>query len=341
MNFSVLQDNCQKWDSILVIGRTFGQGDRKCHIIGMTMADEANLYLIETYEEPEPERRTGGKRTYRRLEKENLRHQGEGTSWLRCKSITIGGQKLEVAGGNVGSLGYEAENIRTIQMFLDMIRAGWEVPDWLRDEEWKGNHLWLVTLRLANVERLPEYAPGMPIVLSHDSYAISHIAEKTVTLQVGKGRSFSFTDHCGDEVWCHVNNVVLVNMWKHGEERFLDPRYREHFSEEEIQKMKEEFFQALEPNCPKGMCYLGVEYECSKDYALDFESKEHLKSCPTSHSGSASVVCMLWKPDHPYGEHGLPLRGNAIQEPFPPDTLKVPAELFSYQEKKEGWDEEG
>ena len=87
------------------------------------------------------------------------------------------------------------------------------------------------------------------------------------------------------------------------------------------------------------MCYIGIEYECSKEIQLQFYSKEFLKSVPETHGGSSTFLLMRVKPDKKIGTHGLPLRGCVIQTPVSPDTTIIPAELFSYLEKAEGWEE--
>ena len=47
MRFSWLESAVKKWKDILVIGRTIERDGKKYHIIGMTMGEEANLYIIE------------------------------------------------------------------------------------------------------------------------------------------------------------------------------------------------------------------------------------------------------------------------------------------------------
>lgn len=87
------------------------------------------------------------------------------------------------------------------------------------------------------------------------------------------------------------------------------------------------------------MCYIGIEYECSKDISLQFYSKEFLKSCPEERSGSAALFMMRLKPDKELGTHNLTLKGCVIQTAVPPDTSKIPAELFLYFEKVDAWEE--
>ena len=49
MKFSYLENAYRTWDDILVIGKTIERGNKKYHIIGMTLYSEAKLYIVEPY----------------------------------------------------------------------------------------------------------------------------------------------------------------------------------------------------------------------------------------------------------------------------------------------------
>ena len=339
MKFQYLEGFHKSWNDILVIGRTIEREGRKYHIVGMTLADEAKLYIIEPYSESEHyNHKTKGVRNQRKIMKE---HTDAEICYLHCSDIYLGDQRLQVRSGSGGSLKYSTENYEEIQLFFDMLRAGWKIPEWLKNEEW--DNLQMVTLVIEDMEKLPQYSPEMSVTIKHSPSAIRHIVEKTVTLNVGKNRSFSFVDSYGDEVKCYINNVTLIDVWKDTEEqlkqRLNDTKYTEQFSGEQLQEIKEHSYRALEQSCPKGMCYIGIEYECSKDLSLQFYSKEFLKSVPIAHKGSSTFLMMRLKPDREMGLHNLPLKGCVIQTAVSPDTIKIPAELFLYMEKVNGWEE--
>lgn len=48
------------------------------------------------------------------------------------------------------------------------------------------------------------------------------------------------------------------------EEQRNVPRLAERFSPEQLEEAKKHSYDALKQNCPKGMCYVGIEHECSK-----------------------------------------------------------------------------
>lgn len=331
MNFSFLEDFHTTWRDILVIGKTMERDSRKYHIVGMTLSHEARIYIIEPHVEPEVRKRKGIL-NQRSMLKEHEEHD---CCYLHCSDFCLGRQRLKVQSSTGGPL--NSDDYGTVQLFFDMMSAGWTIPEWLKDTDW--DKLQLLTLTMDNVEKLPEFTPEMPITITHGPIPLRHIVEKSVTLNVGKSRSFHFTDGYGDEVQCHINNVTLIDVWKDTEEQWNDPRLAERLSPEQLEQARKHSYDALKHNCPKGMCYVGIEYECSKDLNLTFYSKEYLQALPEIHEGSASFIAMCLKPDKKTGTHDLPLKGCVIQTPVPPDTVKISAELFMYFEMVKAWTE--
>lgn len=336
MQLSYLETIPYEWHRLLVIGKTIERDNEKYHIIGMSLGESASLYILEPFSEPDYLRRKQRAHCNHRARLKELEERRE--IYLHCSEIRLGDKSLKVQGGCGSPLTFAERDYRTICLFIEMMRAGWVVPDWLKEKDWE--HLQLVTLDIADIKRLPKYSPEMPITIKHRPDPIRHIIEKTVMLTVGKSRSFHFTGHDGDEVWCHINRVTLIDVWKDTEEQFNNPEYLKKVTPEQLQEVKKHCCEALEQSVPKGMCYIGIEYECTKDFSLQFYSKEHLRSYPETHSGSASLLMMRLKPDQKTGSHGLPLKGHVIQTVVSPDTVKVPAELFLYFEKTPEWVEE-
>ena len=108
----------------------------------------------------------------------------------------------------------------------------------------------------------------------------------------------------------------------------------QHISEKEFEEMKEQFFKILEENCPKGKCYIGIEYECTEaDINLKFYDREYLDQRPEAKEGSATAMLMRVKPDMELGSHGLKLYGDVIQKPLEKETKEIETELFSYSKR--------
>ena len=335
MNFAFLENFHQNWRDILVIGKTIERDNKKYHIVGMTLADEAKLYIIEPYTESDNSNKP--KKSVRSLGRTLREQEQKEYSYLHCSDFCFGDERLQVQGGQGGPLEYSTDDYGLIQVLFDMMSAGWTVPECLKDTDWSS--LQLVTLKIADLEKLPAYSPEMSITIKHRPDPVCHMLEKTVTLQVGKSRSFSFIDNYGDKVWCYINNVTLIDVWEDAEEQLKIAGQSGRFSPEQLQQAEKHTYDALEQNCPKGMCYVGVEYECSKELNLVFYSKQYLNSKPETLRGSATFFLMRLKPDKEIGTHNLPLKGCVIATPVSPDTVTVPAELFQYYEKGVEWTE--
>ena len=97
-------------------------------------------------------------------------------------------------------------------------------------------------------------------------------------------------------------------------------------------------YDTLEQCCPKGMYYIGIEYECSKNYDLVFHSKQYLKSRSEMRQGNVHFIMMHLKHNQETGTHDLPLKGCVIQTLVSSDTSKILAELFLYHERIYGMD---
>lgn len=85
------------------------------------------------------------------------------------------------------------ESCEKIKLFLEMMDAGWEILEWLKDEKW--DRLQFITLEIAHLKRLPKYSPDMPIMIKHGPVFEKHLLHriKSMTLEVGKPFSFQFT----------------------------------------------------------------------------------------------------------------------------------------------------
>ena len=210
MRFSFLKEACEAWDNLLVIGKTIERDTGNYHILGMTCGDATKLYVIEPYAVGAYARpkRTGA-RTHRRLEKE-LPEQV--FSYLHCSDFYLGQQRLCISGGTAQPMGDASQEYGMLQLFFAMLRAGWRIPPWLDCADW-GN-LQLVILEIAQQKELPRYSPEMQITIRHRASYVRHLLEKTVTLQVGKSRSFCFADEAHNPVQCYINAVTLIDPWK-------------------------------------------------------------------------------------------------------------------------------
>ena len=200
--------------------------------------------------------------------------------------------------------------------------------------------LQLVVLDLAAINTLPAYSQGMPIFLEHGVEWVRHTLGKTITLRVGQPRTFSFAVDNSGKAQCFIHRVWLIDVWESVEEQFRNLERLHTASGKDLQRAKSDCFQLLEETCPKGMCYVGVSYECSRDFSLQFYAKQYLASRPKAQTNHSDDLGMRIKLDQERGAHQLPLKACVIQTPVPATAQKIQAELLFYDEKKDAWTEQ-
>lgn len=325
MDFAALSKAHRTWRGILAFGRDATLKGTKCHVIGVTLEEEGELYLLERCGEGEPARRRGPK-NYRGLLKEAAEGQ---TGLLDCQEIVLGRQTLPITEASRSRIGHSDPDYGEIQVFFDFMSAGWKVPEWLKTADWET--LGLTVFKFSGKEGLPQYSAEMPITFRYRPAPARHIVEKTVAIPIGKSRNFRFQDHEGEWVDCYIDQARLLDVWKQAEETWKR-------AGETSPQMDQRFFKTLERCCPRGMYYTEIEYECGKDLELRFYSKEYLRSRPGGKNGNVGLAVFA-RPDREIGPHGLPLKTCVIDTPVHPDIERIDAELFCCYEKTEPWEE--
>lgn len=323
-----------QYDEIRVIGKDGHMSGKPYHIIGMTLKEKkAHLYVLELTERIS-ERGPWKEKTPRESMKESMEDDRNRSCFMHIREFRSGDKVYETAGATSGAI-EQGDFGEAYMLFYKMYKAGWSITEesLFIDIPWE-------RISLTNIEIRDEYE-NLP-VWGEQMEALIHLIpanvaiEKTVTLECGKPEEIEFTLKDGSTAMCYINKVELMDVWAEQEKKFADSAYREkmlqHMSEEEFEQMKKHFWSVLEEHCPKGKCYMTVEYECSENVSLYFYEKEYLDTLPKPHEGSASALLMSVKPKKETGEHGYKLRGSVIQKPLERDVKCLEAELFSYSE---------
>lgn len=89
--------------------------------------------------------------------------------------------------------------------------------------------------------------------------------------------------------------------------------------------MKREFMELLPQICPKGCVLPMIEYECDRDYQMQFYTTEYLKRAPKHHS---TALFFAMRPDTQIGPMGYKNRVcqlEAMEEGF---EGEISVELF-------------
>ena len=119
--------------------------------------------------------------------------------------------------------------------------------------------------------------------------------------------------------------------------RFDDVQYQEralqHVTREEFEEMKKMALTSIEAECPAGMGYFIVEYECTREnLSAQFFATTDLDRIPEPKNGATSMLMMGGRPDQETGPHGLRNCCAVVQYAVPVETKALDAELFMMME---------
>ena len=347
MNFEYFQMliNQAEYDEIKVIGKDVEKDGQTYHVLGMSLKDKkASLYVLEAtdylHRNKEEEERVApwirAERTHRESMKESMEEEREQSLFLHIREIRNGEKEVEIAGAQSGGL-MQNDYFEAYILFYRMSQAGWKMTSDspFYDVAWE-------YLSITNIEicgefesllEVPEWNEDTELV--YDTMPVRYPIEKPAFLECGKSLDIEFELEDSKKAVCYINKIELHDVWAEQEKHFADPAYRERvlqcMSGAAFEKMKEDFHKILEEHCPRGKCFMALEYECSEEnIGLHFYDKEYLDSVPKASSGSCSSLMMRNKPEKETGVHGLKLRGEMIQKPLDKDITTLDAELFSY-----------
>lgn len=337
MNFEELEQAEKKYDELIVIGKNIEKRNRIYHIAGMTRCGtQAVLYVLEQEDswretdeiQKKSEIPKASETQTEYTNRMSMKSHLQNNYFFDIEELKIGNSIYSAKTASSGCLGMN--NHEMLLLFSDMLRAGWKAQDspfWSVD--WDRLILTETTFEMIE-KKLPVWQGEISVKLHrrHKTYFV----EQPVCLTVGEESKIEFILEDRRKYICYINKVSPIDVWKEQEEQFQNPKYLEQMTEEEFEKMKQRFYSCLEQNCPKGMCYLGIEYECNIEGNIVFYDSAFLDTEQRVYSGSAASLMMLLKPDEPIGKHGYKNHGCIIQTPVPPDVQKLSAELFQFVE---------
>lgn len=330
------------WDQVQVIGRDVTYQKKPYHLLAVTKKEEnMHFYLLEMatknqmegWEEEDEEylQEYTGKDWRTKSNREQLIEslQSETSPFMNVEKIIVGGVELAVESISSGEC---IPGDETLILFSQMAAAGWSLSETspFYQLEWQQMAITKISFEGENRE-MPKFEGKIRVCFG--SSIQEFLTEQPFLAKVGEEQQFSFLSEQGKEITCYINSVQIYDIWKREQERFADEEYHqkmlEHMTEEEFTQMKDMFWQTLEETCPKGKCFMTVEYECSQDVTLMLYAKEYLDTIPEPMS-SASALFFGSKSSKESGSHGYPLHTSVIQYPVAPEVQELELELFSF-----------
>ncbi len=281
MNFEQLEQARTEYDEIMPVGRDVVKDGKRYHIIGMTRRRaEAFLYVIERQEPIIDERMK------KRLccQKGNIRYsnrddrivtQGPDSYFSGVSAIGIGKTRLETRSSTSGPMAFETGfDCRSALLLSEMMKVGWHLPSDSGFQTLDWQNVWLTELSFrTEVDTLPVWSEE-DISVTARRRGESFYIQEPILLTVGEEQEIPFTYGGDKKAVCYLNRVFVMDVWEGFEKMFQkqmqDPRLAQKMTKEEFDHYKEGFYRSLSENCPRGTCYLGIEYECTAQGALFF-----------------------------------------------------------------------
>ena len=141
--------------------------------------------------------------------------------------------------------------------------------------------------------------------------------------------------HLTGEAECtvYIHGISFFDAWEDAQTRFEDPRYTENFTQEQIAQCKRDLMDILPGICPRGCVLPVIEYECDRDYQMQFYSLEYLRHAPSHQSVSSFLMMHSDKETGPMGYRARACQLEAVPVGF---TGEIPVELFACYKMEAG-----
>lgn len=326
MTLLQLQDHLLQTREIRPIGRTVLVGEHACHAMGLALSEDGTLQLWVVHHDPDFRERGGLPHTAQ-TNRDQLRAVGESKTGVPLsvpvETVTIG--NLSFHTGQSESWPCDLDRFEVTTLLTRFLLSGWN-PAGIEDQSL--HELVLTALSLdGRFDAIPALEPGAPVRLSMREEPRRHLVEQPITLEVGGAypdKLFFTEQDTGRRRWAQINQVALCDMWAEMEELFADPRMKERASEEALARSRAQLEASLAQQCPRGLCYPAVEYECKAGLTLQFYTRRWLDA---PHKPSSHALLFRGEKGRT-GRLGLPLKSDLLQDPTPGGTAEVEAELF-------------
>lgn len=338
MNYVTFQSYMEafRMEEVSIIGKDIFLDGACIHVVGMGRKEEGTfLYLLE--EQPLSEENPVWKPDQTRRESMSDSADRYDGKALHINKVTTGGETFALQGGTGGNLA-QMEYAEAYFFFQQMMEKGWRLSEEspFYHLEWKC--MGIVTLHLRDsYEKLPVLTGEIERVTVGPTHK-SYIIQKPVRLERGKtGQLSFFLEEGGEEIVCYINQVDMMEPLAEERKRFADPQYQEralqHVTAEEFEQMKKMALESIGADCPEGMGYVTVEYECTREnLSAQFYATRYLDSIPEPKNGATAMLMMGGRPEQETGPHGFRNRCAVIQYAVPVATEALDAELFMMTE---------
>jgi len=331
MNIKDLQEDLSKLSEIFVVDKTVATDGGILHIMGVSYHENKLCLFTLQYDEIIADNIQRGeyeKLPKRILNRDNIIYPKYKTSpdFLGfVDEIFIGDHKFETRRSDTTRCSTRySEGIPTLLTFL---QKGWQG----KGIEYQNLDMLFMTIYEleGDYQSMPDLGCNPSFRFIRDSSYNKYLVEQPINLIIDGEYEDKiwFSDKLTEgKYWIQINNVSLYDPRVKMEKAFSHPSYTERFSPVEIEKLKSEY--EINEECPVGMGFIIIEYECEENITPKFHTSSWLESKYISKNSSRVIIV---RPEKQTGICGLKLRAIAIDDqPLPVNTKEVNVELASY-----------
>lgn len=302
MNIKEIRECLPRSEKEQLLNLSYRFGERYGIFVLLEQCD-GGIFLWEIYKDTEdhPERIRFVKPA--RTNRESLKGNLTRSTSPFIRSLRLGNLLLPVSsasGSNIGDECNRQEKICLISMLLKGAMLG-------ELEEEPLSSLKINRYRL-NLNEFPEITPESRLDASI-LFPVQNIpvrVNRRLKLSVGvykKPRIIKISRE--EEVTVYIHGIKLYDVWQEAETAFQDKQYAERFTQKELAQMKKQYLAMLPGVCPQGYMIPLIEYECDKDYQIQFYSSEYLRKKPEN---KGTFLLVNFKSDTEYGPMGFKKR---------------------------------
>ena len=335
MRLNNLYEAYKQRDNIKIFSKDITVEDKIYETVGFSLKDNTLSLIVFEYnssnheddDEFYDEAIYDKKQTNREEQKEGLL-RNENSLIENIREVIIDEITYNVEGAS--GRGLNLDDYEDVMFITDLFNKGW-VPKNIGEVSSK--YIVFNSIRIeGEFEDFPAINEDSKIILKKGITVKTSIVEKPITLEVNKeyNEKIHYTAN-GEKHWININSVKRYDVMKEVMKNFEDPRFKEFYSEEELNKLIESTKESILKTCPQGKFLLLVEYESDKDEGIRLFTKDWLNR-EVSRSNSMIGIAIRNK-EKVCGKLGKVLNYELIQEAFDDSIISVEVELFAHFNK--------
>lgn len=285
MNIQDIKRNIPVYEKEYFIGQEFDMDGRTVILLSLCQKEGTSVIWL-AYKQDRQEKKY---RKYKTNRQELLAHTKADT--LNIEKFIVNGKDWHVDSMSWGPI--REDNIENLAVLYHFLKNG-AVFGRLETEELE--NIILAECSLKRKVSVPKKRPLVISVVTRRNTSPVPVKKKITvsTEETEKPRAFRITGKDGREGrTIYIDGLKLYDIWEEAKTMFSDEKYKKELSEEDIDKLRKDYMEALPHICPRNKALLVLEYEWEGNLQAEFYTKEFLQAEPGHNSSATSMILLL------------------------------------------------